>query len=156
MMEKMYKSINEDLTSFCICLELQNSFKTDYLALTGVDQWVGHCTTNWKVTGLLPSQGTCLDCRPGPQLGACKRQPVHVSLPLFLPLFPSKEIILISYILVLMVYVTLTLQLLGWHSGYQPVAGSSLQTLGWETLAMLFPALTHTWSYIRSLCSALQ
>ena len=36
-----------------------------------------------RVTGSIPSQGTCLGCRPGPQWGALKRQPhIDVSLPL--------------------------------------------------------------------------
>ena len=44
---------------------------------------------NQRVTGLIPSQGTCLGCEPGPQLGVCKRQPhIDVSLLLFfLPFF---------------------------------------------------------------------
>ena len=43
-----------------------------------------------RVAGSIPSQGTGLGCGPGPQCGAHKRQPhIDVSLPLFLPLFPS-------------------------------------------------------------------
>ena len=43
-----------------------------------------------KVTGSIPSQGTCLGCRLGPQWGPCERQPhIDVSLPLFLPPSPS-------------------------------------------------------------------
>ena len=46
-----------------------------------------------KVTGLIPSQGTCLGCQPGPWWEAHKRQPhIDVSLPLFLPPFPSLKI----------------------------------------------------------------
>ena len=45
------------------------------LALTGVAQWVGHQTANQNVSGSIPSQDTCLGCGPGPQLGACERQP---------------------------------------------------------------------------------
>ena len=38
----------------------------------------------------IPSQGTCLSCRPGPWLGVHESQPhIDVSLPLFLPPFPS-------------------------------------------------------------------
>ena len=65
-------------------------------ALAGVAQWIEHRPANWKVTSLIPSQGTCLDCRPVPQLGVCERHPIdvslthiNVSLPLFLPPFPS-------------------------------------------------------------------
>ena len=41
------------------------------------------------VAGSILGQDTCLGCRPGPQLGACDRQQINVSLPLFLPHFPS-------------------------------------------------------------------
>ena len=50
------------------------------MALTDVAQWFGHCTPNQKVAGSIPSQGTCLEYGPGPQLGPCKRQPMDVSL----------------------------------------------------------------------------
>ena len=58
-------------------------------ALAGVAQWTERWPMKQEVTGLIPSQGTCLGCGPGPQLGACKRQPIDVSLPLFLLPFPS-------------------------------------------------------------------
>ena len=32
--------------------------------------------TSRKVAGSIPGEGTCLGCRPGPQLGVCKRQPI--------------------------------------------------------------------------------
>ena len=38
-------------------------------ALTGVAQLVGRLPESEKVTGSIPGQGTCLGCRPGPQLG---------------------------------------------------------------------------------------
>ena len=50
-------------------------------ALTGVVQWIEHQLVNQRVTGSTPSLGTCLGCRPGPQWGACERQPHNVSLP---------------------------------------------------------------------------
>ena len=52
-----------------------------YITLAGVAQWVEHQPANQKVTGLIPSQGTCLGCRPGPCLGPCERQLI-VSFPL--------------------------------------------------------------------------
>ena len=59
-------------------------------ALAGVAQWIECWPANQRVTGSIPSQGTCLGCRPSHQLGAHKRQPhIDVSLPLFLPPFPS-------------------------------------------------------------------
>ena len=36
-------------------------------ALAGVAQWIACLTVNQRVTGSVPSQGTCLGCRPGPQ-----------------------------------------------------------------------------------------
>ena len=48
---------------------------------------------NQRVTGLIPSQDTCLGCGPGPQLEARERQPhIDVSLSVFLPPFPSLNI----------------------------------------------------------------
>ena len=53
------------------------------LALTSVAQWVGCCPIMQRVAGSIPSQGTCLGCSLSPQ-----RQPIDVSLLLFLPSFP--------------------------------------------------------------------
>ena len=50
------------------------------IALAGVAQWIKFWPVNRKVAGLIPSQGTCLGCGPGPPLGACKRQLINVSL----------------------------------------------------------------------------
>ena len=50
-------------------------------ALSGVAQWITeHQPGNQKVTSSIPAQGTCLSFRRGPQLGACERQPIDVSL----------------------------------------------------------------------------
>ena len=55
-----------------------------------VVQWIEHGATNQWIASSIPSQGTCLDCRPGPQVGVRERQPhTDVSLPLFLLPFPS-------------------------------------------------------------------
>ena len=35
-------------------------------ALADVAQWIEHWPVNQRVTGLIPSQGTCLGCGPGP------------------------------------------------------------------------------------------
>ena len=43
--------------------------KTMHVNLPGVAQWIECRTVNWKVTGSIPSQGTCLDCGPGPSWG---------------------------------------------------------------------------------------
>ena len=37
------------------------------LALAGVAQWIECGPANQRVTGPIPSQGTCLGCGPGPQ-----------------------------------------------------------------------------------------
>ena len=59
--------------------------------MADVAQWIEHWSANQKVTGSIPSQGTCLGCGPGPQWGACKRQPqTDVSLPFFLSTLPLK------------------------------------------------------------------
>ena len=59
-------------------------------ALAGVAQWIEHQPSNQSVASSIPSQGTCLGFGPGPQQGAHERQPhIDVSLPLFLPPFPS-------------------------------------------------------------------
>ena len=50
------------------------------LALAGMAQWIEHQPVNQKVSGSIPSQSTCLGCRPGPQLEACKSQLIDVSL----------------------------------------------------------------------------
>ena len=39
------------------------------LTLAGVAQWIEHGPVNQRVTGSILSQGTCLGCGPGPQLG---------------------------------------------------------------------------------------
>ena len=36
-------------------------------ALASVAQWIQHRPVNQRVAGSIPSQGTCLGCRPGPQ-----------------------------------------------------------------------------------------
>ena len=49
-------------------------------------QWIEHHPENQRVTGLIPSQGMCLDCGPDPSWGACVRQPhIDVSLSPSLP-----------------------------------------------------------------------
>ena len=42
----------------------QNS---EHSALAGVAQWIQCQSVNQGAVGLIPSQGTCLGCRPGPQ-----------------------------------------------------------------------------------------
>ena len=60
------------------------------LALVSGAQWIECRPENQRVAGLIPSQGTCLGSRLGDRWGPFKRDPhTDVSLPLFLPLFPS-------------------------------------------------------------------
>ena len=78
----IFLSISSSLPSFF--------FKNKKIALAGVAQWIECWPVKQRVPGLIPSQGTCLGCRPGPQWGAHERQPhMDVSLPLFLPPSPS-------------------------------------------------------------------
>ena len=44
-------------------------------ALAGVAQWIKCWPVNQRVAGSILRQGTCLGCRPGPQVGVCERQP---------------------------------------------------------------------------------
>ena len=50
-------------------LDISRYLKNLRAALAGVGQWVGPCPTKQKVAGLIPGQGTCLGCGPGPHLG---------------------------------------------------------------------------------------
>ena len=43
------------------------SLKSTILSLAGVTQWIEQQSENQRVTGSIPSQGTCLHCQPGPQ-----------------------------------------------------------------------------------------
>ena len=55
-------------------------------------EWIEHQPRNQRAAGLIPSQGTFLGCRPGPQWGAHERQPhIDVSLPLFLSPLSSHQ-----------------------------------------------------------------
>ena len=55
------------------------------MGLTGIAQWVA----NQKVISLIPSQGTCLGCRPGPRWGVSERKLIDDSSLHFLHPFPS-------------------------------------------------------------------
>ena len=48
--------------------------------MAGVAQWIEHWPVNQKVTTLIPSQGPCLGCGPGPWLGVRERQLMDVPL----------------------------------------------------------------------------
>ena len=64
--------------------------KSSDAALDGMTQWIECWPEDQSIASSIPSQGTCLGFEPGPRLGVCKRQPhIDVSLPLFLPPFPS-------------------------------------------------------------------
>ena len=56
------------------------------IALADIAQWIEYGLVNQRVASSIPSQGTCLGCGPGPQLGMHERQPhTDVSLPLSFP-----------------------------------------------------------------------
>ena len=48
--------------------------KSGLQALDGVAQWTEHQTANQRVASSIPTQGTCLGCRPGPHWEMHKRQ----------------------------------------------------------------------------------
>ena len=84
----MYFKINFPISFYVFMYS--RKFKITYVALAGVAQWIDCWPVNQGVTGPIPSSGTYLDCRPGPQVGVWKRQPhIDVSLPFFLPPLPS-------------------------------------------------------------------
>ena len=57
-------------------------------ALAGVAQWIKHQLQAKRLLVRFPVRAQNLHCRPGRQLGVCKRQSIYVSLALF-PSFPS-------------------------------------------------------------------
>ena len=64
-----------------------------YPALASVAQWIECWSVNKRVISSIPSQDTCLGCKPGPRLRACETQPrIVVSFPLFVSLLPSLKI----------------------------------------------------------------
>ena len=70
---------SENIVRFPCLLEMQNAvrctwscnqiliFKNARAALAGVAQWIEYWTVKQRVTGSVPSQGTCLGCWPRPQ-----------------------------------------------------------------------------------------
>ena len=67
-------------------------FRNTTTVLAGLAQWIEHQPVNQRVTGLIPSQGTCLGCKPGPHWGACEKQPhIDVSFSLSFPSPTSKN-----------------------------------------------------------------
>ena len=85
MNKRRFTVVSMQSTEFILVLSFIN-----YCALAGVAQWIEHWPVNQRVSSSIPSQGTCLGGRPGPQLRACERQP-HIGVPLllFLPPFSS-------------------------------------------------------------------
>ena len=54
-------------------IHIRNTGKLPWLVwFSGLNEL--QCPVNLKVAGSIPSRGTCLGCRPGPQVGACERQ----------------------------------------------------------------------------------
>ena len=74
------------------------------IALAGVAQWTEHQPVNQRVTGSIPSQGTCLGCRPGraPSRGCMRGNHTDVSLPLFLlPFQINKKKIFKKFVIII-------------------------------------------------------
>ena len=77
--EKQIKAKQNYFSTFTIH-SLKSIKSLILLALPGVAQEIRHWPVNQRVTCSILSQGTCLGCGPGSQLGACERQPMDVSL----------------------------------------------------------------------------
>ena len=77
----------------CVCkVVVSSGFPELKAALVGVAQWIERQPANQRVTGSIPSQGTCLGCGPGPQWGVHERQPhIDVSLSFSFPSPLSKN-----------------------------------------------------------------
>ena len=77
----------------CMCCKSYWCLTHEPWALAGVAPWIECQPVNWKVANSSPSQGTFLGCKPGPQLGVCKKQLIislthwcfSPSVPSFLP-----------------------------------------------------------------------
>ena len=57
------------------------SLPNTHQPLTDVSQRAGHHSAKQKVASSIPSQGTCLGCRPGPWLGRAMLLSLYFSLP---------------------------------------------------------------------------
>ena len=57
----VFRDMNSEHPS---CSDAKASFINTSLALAGVAQWIGHQPVNQRIAGSIPSQGTCLGCRP--------------------------------------------------------------------------------------------
>ena len=70
---------------------METRSKKDEIDLPGIAHWLSGWPANQRVVGSIPSQGTCLDCGPGPQEGVCKRQLIDIisCTSMFLSLSPS-------------------------------------------------------------------
>ena len=51
--------------------------RNNQTTLAGVAQWTEHWTVKQRVTGSIPSQGTGLSCRTGPQVAALCEATTH-------------------------------------------------------------------------------
>ena len=53
------------------------NLKSAFSALAGVTQWIEHQPVNQRVASLIPSQGTCLGCRPASPVGGMQEATTH-------------------------------------------------------------------------------
>ena len=91
----LIKNQKQTYNGILFCLKKEGN-----LALTGVAHWVRHHPANQRVFSLIPRQGPCLGCRPGPHLGGVQQATngnfsctlIFISLPFFLPSLLSKKI----------------------------------------------------------------
>ena len=79
------------LTKICAWVFIVSSFVTVKTgALADVAQWIEYEPENQRVAGSIPSQGTCLGCRPGPSVGRTRGNRTLMFLSLPSPLCKNK------------------------------------------------------------------
>ena len=66
------KIAKNKITIYLVLNKNQFFSKSPHPALAGVAQRIERWPANQRVTGSIPSQGTCLGCRPGPQGGVVR------------------------------------------------------------------------------------
>ena len=75
-LQSTFNSFNKNILNFCLLVIGIKSYLSSPDWCGSVDWMLAYETKGRKFS---PSQGTSLGCGPGSQLGACGRQPIHIS-----------------------------------------------------------------------------